>query len=81
MLHQRYSTIKSLFFCLVKIASVCGLLASCVHAKPWERQYHTKPEMSFTPDPLEQKMSDHVHQSKEMSGAISAGSGGGCGCY
>jgi hypothetical protein len=65
----------------VSLLLACGILSSCMHANPWERQYHAKSEMGLIPDPLEQKMSDHVHQSKEMSSAVSAGSGGGCGCY
>ena len=56
-------------------------LLACTHAKPWERQYLARPEMSFTPDPLEKKMSEHADQSKEASATVSAGSGGGCGCY
>lgn len=59
---------------------LCSLVA-CTHAKPWERQYLSKPEMGFTPDPLEKKMSEHADFSKEASSSVSAGSGGGCGCY
>jgi len=81
MLKQFILSIKKSAVMVFALLLACGILSSCMHANPWERQYHAKSEMGLSPDPLEQKMSDHVDQSKEMSGAVSAGSGGGCGCY
>jgi hypothetical protein len=81
MLKQLICTIKKSAVMIFFVLVICGTLSSCMHAKPWERQYHATPEMSLTSDPLEQKMSDHVTHSKEMSNTVTAGSGGGCGCY
>jgi Domain of unknown function (DUF4266) len=53
---------------------------ACAPVKVWERGNLARPEMAFTPDPLEQKIGDHIYHSKEGSSSVVAGSGGGCGC-
>jgi Domain of unknown function (DUF4266) len=64
--------------CLILIC-VC-VLSACSNVKAWERGNLARNEMSFTPDPLERKIRDHVYHSKEGSSSVGAGSGGGCGC-
>ncbi|SMF45435.1 protein of unknown function [Alteromonadaceae bacterium Bs31] len=60
------------------------LLAACAQGcsqvKAWERGNLAKAEMAFSPDPLEDKIRNHVYHSKEASQTVGAGAGGGCGC-
>lgn len=59
---------------------VFSYLAGCTYVPAWEKGNLALPEMAFTPDPLEQKLSDHIYFAKEASSSGSAVSGGGCGC-
>lgn len=65
---------------LVVAVLACYLVAGCTQVKVWERGNLARTEMSFTPDPLEKKIQDHVYHSKEGSQTVAAGAGGGCGC-
>lgn len=71
---------------ILKISRVAILLAttftviSCTHAKTWELENLKKPEMSLNQSPLENKVSDHIHHSKETASSISVGTSG-CSCY
>lgn len=48
--------------------------------QPWQKGDLAKPSMTFTPDPLDDRFSQHIYTSKEnASGGYGAG-GGGCGC-
>ncbi len=58
-------------------------LAGCSNApvQAWEKGDLARQEMSWSPDPMQAALRDHVATSKEgSSGGIGAG-GGGCGCY
>jgi len=55
-------------------------LSACTFVGAWEKGSLARPEMAFVPDPMEQRMSDHIYFSKEASSSGSAVSGGGCGC-
>ena len=55
-------------------------MVGCTHAKTWELEHLKKPEMSLHQDTLEQKVSDHIDQSKETATSVSIGSSG-CSCY
>lgn len=55
-------------------------LAACTYVGAWEKGNLARPEMAFIPDPVDQRMSDHIYFSKEASSSGSAVSGGGCGC-
>ncbi len=57
-----------------------ALCQGCTHVKPWERGNLARPEMAFTPDPLDDQIQNHVYHSKEGSQSVAAGAGGGCGC-
>lgn len=64
----------------VLLVLVCLQLLACSTVRPWERGHLARPEMAFTPDPMETTLRNHIHHSKEGSSSVSAGSGGGCGC-
>ena len=58
------------------------LLSACAMqpVQPWEKGDLAKPSMTFTPDPLDDRFTQHIYTSKEnASGGYGAG-GGGCGC-
>ena len=55
-------------------------LAGCSNVQPWERGTLAKPEMQWSPDPLEATLQNHIHYSKEASTGGSDAAGGGCGC-
>lgn len=56
------------------------LMTACTYVGAWEKGDLSRPEMTFSPDPLEQRLRDHVYFAKEASSSGSAVSGGGCGC-
>ncbi len=64
----------------VFVALICVLVSGCVNVSPWEKGTLARSEMFLTPDPLVQRLSDHVYFSKEASSSGTAVSGGGCGC-
>ncbi len=51
-----------------------------VRVQPWERDLLSKPEMQWTPDPIEAARRNHIFFSKESSLGGGASGGGGCGC-
>lgn len=62
---------------VVVVVSGCTLIEP---VQPWQRGYLAKSTMSFSPDPLEARLSQHIHTSREAaSGGYGIG-GGGCGC-
>lgn len=65
---------------LVATAFFCFYLSACTNVGAWEKGDLSRPEMAFAPDPLEQRLRDHVYFAKEGSSSGSAVSGGGCGC-
>ncbi|MGH1486168.1 MAG: DUF4266 domain-containing protein [Cellvibrionaceae bacterium] len=65
---------------IIIVLLVTQFLFSCSYVGAWEKGNLSRPEMMFTPDPLEQRLRDHVYFSKEASSSGSAVSGGGCGC-
>lgn len=69
-------SIKSLSIILVALVLVTG----CSTVKPWQRGTLAKPEMSWSPDPLETTLESHIYYSKEASFGGTAAAGGGCGC-
>jgi len=58
----------------------CVIASGCSSVSPWEKGTLARSEMLFAPDPIEQRLTDHVYFSKEASSSGSAVSGGGCGC-
>lgn len=66
------------------LLSVAALAASgCSTLTPpraWEKDLLARPAMRMEPDPLGQRMAQHVYASKENSSGGGAAQGGGCGC-
>ena len=58
------------------------LLPGCAmqSVQPWEKGNLAKPAMTFSGDPLDERFTQHIYNSKEnASGGYGVG-GGGCGC-
>ena len=67
---------------LLSLTCASLLLSACAMqpVQPWEKGDLAKPSMTFTPDPLDDRFTQHIYTSKEnASGGYGAG-GGGCGC-
>lgn len=64
---------------LIALLALLGLSA-CETVKPWERGTLARPEMQWSPDPLEATLRDHIQYSKEASTGGGGAAGGGCGC-
>ena len=56
--------------------SACGLQP----VQPWEKGDLAKPAMSFAADPLDDRFTQHIYNSKENASGGYAVGGGGCGC-
>ena len=60
--------------------AVTSLLAGCASVQAWEKGNLAKPAMTFNGDPLDDRFTQHIYNSKEnASGGYGIG-GGGCGC-
>ncbi len=62
------------------VLMVGSLLHGCATVPVYKRGNLAKPEMSWTPDPMEAAMQKHVYFSKEGSSGGAEAAGGGCGC-
>lgn len=63
------------------VALTTVALTGCVSTvEPWERENFAKPEMSWSPDPMQAAFKQHVYTSKEATTGGSSTAGGGCGC-
>ncbi len=56
------------------------LLASCVRARPYQRERLAKPIMSLAGDPEEAVLEQHFFQAREGATGGYGTAGGGCGC-
>ena len=59
------------------------LIAGCASFKPpqpWEKGQLAQPEMQFDPDPLWERIQQHIYTSKEAATGGYGVGGGGCGC-
>lgn len=64
------------------IAIALVVLEGCAMqpVQPWEKGDLARPAMTFSMDPLDDRFTQHIYNSKEnASGGYGAG-GGGCGC-
>jgi hypothetical protein len=61
---------------------LAALLAGCAlePVRPWQKEQLAHPEMSFEPDRLDTRYTDHIHFSREASSGGAGIGGGGCGC-
>ncbi|MCF6254739.1 MAG: DUF4266 domain-containing protein [Gammaproteobacteria bacterium] len=64
---------------VIILLSLSGL-TGCASVEPWEKGMLAKPEMGWTPDPIEAAMESHIFFSKEGSSGGNVSGGGGCGC-
>lgn len=65
---------------LLGLLTLAASLPACTAVKPWERDVLARPDMAWTPDPLESTRRGHVYFSKEAALSGDGGGGGGCGC-
>ena len=69
-------------FVAMAAITVTVTVAGCAlqPVQPWEKGDLAKPAMGFSMDPLDDRFTQHIYNSKEnASGGYGAG-GGGCGC-
>lgn len=59
------------------LASVC---AACSHVHPYEREYHSRPNMTPKDEKAEGAFQAHLRESREGATSGSSAAGGGCGC-
>jgi hypothetical protein len=64
----------------VVLILVLASLASCVGARPWEREQLAAARMQLDPDPEQSLVEQHVYNYREGSTGGYGGGGGGCGC-
>ena len=57
-----------------------ALLSACTPVKPWERGDLARPEMAWSPDPMQAGYREHAYFGKEGSSGGAGVGGGGCGC-
>jgi hypothetical protein len=62
------------------VAVILGLGAGCVRVQPHQRETLARRSMNPQPEPSEQKLDDHVEESREGSIGGTGAGGGGCGC-
>jgi hypothetical protein len=65
-------------------ALVAGLgivLAGCGSVAPWERGNLAKPQMSAESRAGQQRVLDHIYESREAASGKTSAKGGACGCY
>lgn len=64
--------------CLAVLAMLAG--CSSIGVKPWQRGQLARPDMQVNPYPVQSKLDDHIHFSKEAASGGRGFAGGGCGC-
>jgi hypothetical protein len=69
-------------WCGALLVVLAALLAGCAlePVRPWQKEQLAHPEMSFEPDRLDTRYTDHIHFSREASSGGAGIGGGGCGC-
>ncbi len=67
---------------IIIIALISSFLTGCTNVQPWERGNLAKAEMALDPYPAQSLFRSHSYGSREAAQpSVSAGGGGGCGCY
>lgn len=75
-MYTRLVMLKRVGLCVL----VGVLLQGCAQVPVYKRGNLAKPEMGWSPDPMEAAMQKHVYFSKEGSSGGAEAAGGGCGC-
>lgn len=63
---------------LLLLACVTG--AACGHVHPYEREYHSRANMTPKDEKAESAFQAHLRESREGATSGSSAAGGGCGC-
>ncbi len=58
----------------------CSTTSGLGQVSPWEKGFLAKSKMTFESDPLDQRFTQHIYNSKENSSGGYGVGGGGCGC-
>lgn len=69
--------------CAVYVSALVSLmivLSGCADVPVYKRGNLAKPEMSWSPDPMEAALQKHIYFAKEASSGGAEAAGGGCGC-
>ena len=65
-------------------AAVLALIAitiqGCAKVPVYKRGILAKPEMTWSPDPMDAALSKHIYFAKEAASGGAEAAGGGCGC-
>lgn len=62
------------------LVSLMIVLSGCADVPVYKRGNLAKPEMSWSPDPMEAALQKHIYFAKEASSGGAEAAGGGCGC-
>jgi len=62
------------------LSVVLMICSGCVHVKPYQREYLSKPSMNPADEAMETAFQAHLRESREGASAGSSAAGGGCGC-
>lgn len=66
--------------CMLALLAMMAGLAGCADVPVYKRGNLAKPEMSWSPDPIEAALQKHIYFAKEASSGGAEAAGGGCGC-
>lgn len=66
--------------CVSALISLAIVLSGCSDVPVYKRGNLAKPEMSWSPDPMEAALQKHIYFAKEASSGGAEAAGGGCGC-
>lgn len=66
--------------CVVALATAAFMLSGCADTPVYKRGNLAKPEMGWSPDPMEAALQKHIYFAKEASSGGAEAAGGGCGC-
>ncbi|MEM6954706.1 MAG: DUF4266 domain-containing protein [Myxococcota bacterium] len=61
-------------------ALLAGVLVACSPPRPWERELHADPAMTFGDEAAVESSVDHAIDYREGAGRATRTGGGGCGC-
>ena len=71
---------KSVLTKLMVLCLMGAFIQGCAKVPVYKRGVLAKPEMTWTPDPMDAAMSKHIYFAKEASSGGAEAAGGGCGC-
>ena len=65
---------------VVLMIVTCLMMQGCADVPVYKRGNLAKPEMAWSPDPMEAALQKHIYFAKEASSGGAEAAGGGCGC-